>query len=50
MDSDLENQVRKCTICQEHQKVHLHGPWKQVHVDYVCIRGNVLSSRWCSFK
>ena len=44
MDRDLENLVRKCTTCQEHQHgpvaAPLHpwefpdGPWKRIHVNY----------------
>ena len=44
MDSDLENLVRKCTTCREHQHAPvaapLHpwefpdGPWKRIPVDY----------------
>ena len=43
MDRDLENLVRKCTTCREHQHgpvaAPLHpwefpdGPWKRIHVD-----------------
>ena len=44
MVCDLENLVRKCTTCQEHQHAPVaaplypwefpDGPWKRTHVDY----------------
>ena len=44
IDSDLENLVRECTTCQEHQHAPVAAPlhpwefpdgsWKRIHVDY----------------